>query len=235
MNTYHLRPNRQLIVSRAVLAGAAGMLPVPYIDDLLAGAVRSQLVRRLAEIRKVDLDANAVDALAHPYGSRLLHAASVGAIAIGGTRRVVRKIAVTLLLVRRVDEAVQTFQLGTLFDHYCATAHVGPGLDGKRALLLRQSMDAAIRTARSEALTRTFKKALRSMGTAVARMPIGALSHWFSPASIDRLDAAASQPFVSSAVTSVDGEVAGLDSSYISTLIEMFDRAWKAGEAERTA
>jgi uncharacterized protein (DUF697 family) len=246
MTTEHLKANRRLILSRALLAGAAGLLPVPYLDDLLAGAVRSAMIRRLSEIRQVDVDANAVDALAHPYGSRLLHAASIGAIAIGGTRRVVRKIAVTLLLVRRVDEAVQTFQLGTLFDHYCSTKHVGLGLDGKRALELRQSMDQAIRSARSEALTRTFKKGIRAMGAAAARMPRGAFSFLsklgggpLRPDKVesidDRIDAAASSSFVKRAVTSVDGELSTIERSYVSTLIDMFDKAWAAREQERPA
>jgi uncharacterized protein (DUF697 family) len=244
MNTDHLKMNRGLIVSRALLAGAAGMLPVPYVDDLLAGAVRSALIRRLANIRQVDVDANAVDTLAHPYGSRLLHAATVGAIAVGGTRKVVRKLAVTLLFVRRVDEAVQTYQLGTLFDHYCATKHVGPGLDGARALHLRQSMDESIRGARSEAVTRAFKKGLRALGAAAARMPRGAFGLFSKlggtrPAKVetldDRLDVAATSPFVKKAVSSIDGEVSYLDQGYLSTLIELFDKVFQVNEAGRTA
>jgi uncharacterized protein (DUF697 family) len=246
MSADHLIINRRLILSRALFAGVAGMLPVPYVDDPLASAVRSALVRRLAEIRQVDVDANAVDVLAHPYGSRLLHAASIGAIAIGGTRRVVRKLAVTLLLVRRVDEAVQTFQLGTLFDHYCATRHVGFGLDGKRALQLRKSMDEAIRTARSEAVTRAFKKGIRAMGATAARMPRGAFTFLtklgagpLRPEKIDtldqRLDAATSSSFIRRAVSSVEGEVSSVERSYVSTLIEVFDKAWQARELERPA
>ena len=60
--TQHLGSHRRLILGRALLAGAAGLVPVPYLDDLLAGGVRSQLLRRLAELNHVDLDANAVAA-----------------------------------------------------------------------------------------------------------------------------------------------------------------------------
>jgi uncharacterized protein (DUF697 family) len=244
--TEHLRANRGLILSRGLLAGAAGMLPVPYVDDLLAGAIRSALIRRLAEIRQVDVDANAVEALAHPYGSRVLTAVSAGAIAIGGTRRIVRKLAVTLLLMRRVDEAVQTFHIGTLFDHYCATKHLGPGLDGKRALLLRQAMEHAIHQARTEAITRAFKKGLRVMGNAAMRMPRGAFTLLsklgggpIRPERVetfdDRLDAAASSSFVKRAVAGVEGEVQMLERGYVAALLDTFDRTWQAHEKDQPA
>jgi uncharacterized protein (DUF697 family) len=244
--TEHLSTNRRIILSRALLAGAAGMLPVPYLDDLLAGAVRAALIRRLAEIRQVDVDANAIDALAHPYASRLLNAASAGAIAIGGTRRIVRRLAVGFLLVRRVDEAVQTFHLGTLFDHYCAQRHVGVGLDGRRALILRETMEVAIRKTKSESLARAFKKGLRAMGAAAMQMPRGAFSllaklrgsagkgHNVETFD-DRINAAASSPFVRRAAENVDAEVEKLDRSYLETLLVSFDRAWEVAIQDRTA
>jgi len=68
----HLGTHRRLILGRALLAGLAGLVPVPYIDDLLAGGVRSSLVKRLAQLRHVDVDGNAVAALCTPHGSRLL-------------------------------------------------------------------------------------------------------------------------------------------------------------------
>jgi len=243
--TEHLRTNRRLILSRALLSGAAGMLPLPYVDDLLAGSIRAALIRRIAEIRQVDVDANAVDALAHPYSNRILNAASLGAIAIGGTRRVMRKLAVSFLLVRRVDESVQTFQLGTLFDHYCAKQHVGPGLDGNRALMLRQSMEHAIRQARSEAITRAFKKGLRSLGALTMSMPRNALSLWSrlrgGPIRADkvdtfddRLEVAASSSLMKRAVSSVENEVQSLERGYFEALLDTFDAAWQARASEHS-
>src|SRR5262245_32936006 len=114
---------RAMILGRSLVAGAAGLVPVPYIDDLLAGAVRSALIRRLADLRQVDVDANAVANLATPKGSRLLQAASIGSAALSTSRRLFRKLAGSLLVMRRADEAMQTFQVGTLFDHYCAQHH----------------------------------------------------------------------------------------------------------------
>jgi hypothetical protein len=146
------------------MAGAAGLLPVPYLDDLLAGAVRANLIRRLGEIRRVDLDANAVDSLTWPRGSRLLQAATFGSAALGQSRRLFRRVAASLLVVRRADEALHTYQIGVLFDHYCASHHQGFGLDGKRAGDLRIAMDEAIARARGEQFERAFKKAVRLAG-----------------------------------------------------------------------
>jgi hypothetical protein len=237
MDTKHLRQNRRLVLGRSLLAGAAGMLPVPYVDDLLAGAVRSAMVRRLAEIRSVDVDANAVAQLATPRGSRLLTAASFGAVALGGARLAWRRIATSLLLVRRVDEAVQTFQLGTLFDHYCARHHVGFGLDGKRAELLRRSMDAAVRSARNEALETAFRRSLKRSGALAMRLPRGLSSLVgrlrkapLSPEKVqsfeDRLETAESSGLVRRAVEAIEVEVVAVERTYVGALLEAFDRAW---------
>jgi uncharacterized protein (DUF697 family) len=237
-NPAHLSVNRRLILSRALLAGTAGLVPVPYIDDLLAGAVRSSLIRRLAGIRQLDIDANAVELLAHPRASQLVHAASIGAIAVGGTRRIARRLVLTLVLVRRVDEAVQTFLLGTLFDHYASQRHVGAGLDGQRALRLRNAMDAAIRQAHSEVLTRTFRNGLRKMGAIASSVPRGAFSllgriraRAFRGANVetldDRLDAVASSSYVQHTLSGMEGDVSAIERSYLVTLLDAFDRAWQ--------
>ena len=158
---HHLDTNRPLILARSLVAGAAGLVPVPYLDDVLANLVRESLIKRLAEIRSVDIDPPAVQLVAAPHGSRLLAAATLGSAALGSTRRVFRRVAASLLLVRRVDEAMQTFQVGTLFDHYCARHHVGLGLDSARATKLRIAMDRAIRETHGDALQKAFRSSLK--------------------------------------------------------------------------
>ena len=254
--TEHLKPNRSLILSRALLAGAAGLIPVPYVDDLLAGAVRSALIRRIAEIRGVDVDANAIEELAHPTGSRVLSAAGMGAIAVGGTRRVVRKIATALLFVRRVDEAIQTFYLGTLFDHYCARQHVGAGLDGKKAQAVRAVIEVAAKKARSESFERAFKKGLRMLAHAATSWPRSAMLIFArkkggttysasgapylrrgpsTPERVetveDRIDHAAESSFVQKAVATVEKEAGPAQRSYVGSLVAAFDAAWAAVQA----
>jgi uncharacterized protein (DUF697 family) len=205
-------PNRTLILGRSLLAGAAGLLPVPYLDDLLAGAVRAALIRRLAEIRSIDLDANAVETLTWPRGSRVLQAATFGSAALGQSRRLFRRVATSLLVVRRADEALQTFQIGTLFDHYCARHHTGFGLDGKRAQSLRTAMDAAISRARSEQFERAFKNSLRL----VARVPRRAA---------ELLGRDRNRPIEPEIVEALPGET-----GYVASLCRAFDAALEKRE-----
>jgi hypothetical protein len=225
MNTdAHLKGNRRLIVTRALVAGAAGLVPVPYVDELLAGSVRGTLIRRLAEIRSVDVDANAVDALAHPHGSRLLGAASFGAAALAGTRRAFRAVAASLLLVRRTDEAVQTFIVGTLFDHYCAKHHVGPGIDGRKAAEIRRAMDLASKKARSLLVERNFKRVLGATSRVMQKMPrrfFGAFGN------------APSGPIPADLVPSLEQRIE--TAGYVDSLCTAFDASWAAFSQPRPA
>lgn len=198
----HLAVHRRTILFRSLLSGAAGLVPVPYLDDILSGQVRAGLVRRIAELRRVDVDRNAVHELSQPSGGRVLNAASMGAILIGGAKKVWRRVAASILVVRRADEAMQTFQIGTLFDHYCARHHVGLGLDGARARSLRDAMDQAIKQARSTALEDAFQRTL-----ATSRKLAGRLSRRFL-------------------VEKVEKELAGPASVYVAALVGAFDVAW---------
>ena len=200
--TQHLAPHRKLILGRALLSGAAGLVPVPYLDDLLAGQVRAGLVRRLAELRRVDVDGNAVAELATPTGSRVLHAASIGTVLIGGAKKVWRRVAASILVVRRADEAMQTFQIGTLFDHYCSRHHVGLGLDGAKARNLREAMEQAIRHARGKTLEDAFQRTLATSHKLAGRLARRAL------------------------VEKVETELAGPAQAYVAALVGAFDVAW---------
>jgi hypothetical protein len=229
---HHLEVNRPLIIARALVSGAAGMVPVPYLDDLLANLVRESLIKRLAEIRNVDIDPHAVQAVATPRGSRLLTAATLGSAALGATRRVFRRVAASLLLVRRVDEAMQTFQVGTLFDHYCARHHVGLGLDTQKAAKLRLAMERAIRETHGDALQRAFRSTLRMPSALVIALPRMVMARFRkkkdAPIDAEKLDdqlrRAESSGFVKRAVSSVTGVGQG----YGRALAAAFDEAWQA-------
>ena len=200
--TTHLSRHRRLILGRALLSGAAGLVPVPYLDDLLAGQVRAGLVRRIAELRRVDVDGNAVAELATPTGSRVLHAAGIGAVLLGGAQKVWRRVAASILVVRRADEAMQTFQIGTLFDHYCTRHHVGLGLDGLKAKTLRDAMEQAIRHARGQALEDAFRRTLETTRRLAGRLSRRLL------------------------VEKVEAELAGPAQAYVAALVGAFDVAW---------
>jgi len=224
---HHLDANRALILGRAVLSGAASLVPVPYIDELLAALVRESLIRRIAEIRKVDLDPAAVQAVAAPHGSRLLTAATLGSAALGATRRAFRRLAASLLLVRRVDEAMQTFQVGTLFDHYCARHHVGLGLDAKAAAKLRQAMDRAIRDTHGDALQRAFRASLEAPIALPKRLWSRVRRRGGGPIDAEKLDGELRRAEKTSFMQRTADSITGVGKGYGRALAGAFDRAWE--------
>ncbi len=228
--TAHLGVNRNLILTRSVLSGIVGMVPVPYIDELLAGAVRAQLIRKLAAIRQVDVDENAVHALSEPAGSRVLGAAGIGALAVGAAqprwRKMMGRVGTSLLVIRRVDEAVESFQIATLFDHYCARMHVGPGLDGHSGVLVRHAIELASKSARSDLLRGAFSRGFGRLSSLGRRLPKIAWSR-LRGANVT----AAAEPLANEAAELIDKEVGAVEESYLSSLLSRFDLAWASVQA----
>jgi|SRR5579859_8122405 len=224
---HHLDANRTLILGRAVMSGAASLVPIPYVDELLAALVRESLIRRLAEIRKVDIEPAAVQAVAAPHGSRLLTAATLGSAALGATRRAFRRIAASLLLVRRVDEAMQTFQVGTLFDHYCARHHVGLGLDAKAAAKLRQAMDRAIRDTHGDTLQKAFRASLEMPVALPKRLWSRIKRRSGGPIDAEKLDGELRRVEKTGFVQRTAESVTGVGKNYGRALAAAFDRSWE--------
>lgn len=170
----HLLANRPLILGRSLLCAAAGMLPVPALDDALVLALRKGMIARLAQRRQVDVDEAALDVLCNESGMRQnlgLLAAIGNAVAALRGRRWSRRLFFGWLLMQRVEEAVRVFHLGTLFDHYCARHHLGPALDADRARALRRDIDEASRRTRREAVGRLFEGAVAGTARALLALP----------------------------------------------------------------
>ena len=64
-----------------------------------------------------------------------------------------------------------TFQLGTLFDHFCAKMHVGAGIDRERAIELRDVMHAALAEAERAAIVNAFREGSRVLGQTMLEAP----------------------------------------------------------------
>jgi hypothetical protein len=133
--------NRGLVVSRSILAAAAGILPVPVMDDVVASLLRARMLRTIAEVRQVDINRDALAILSdEPQVSRLRHMALTGVTLIA-LRKAWRKMFLLLAVGRRGGEFAHSFELGTLFDHYCMRHHVGPAVDAELAAKLRATFD----------------------------------------------------------------------------------------------
>src|SRR3569623_1467512 len=64
-----------------------------------------------------------------------------------------------------------TFQVGTLFDHFCAKLHVGAGLDRDASMRLRQAMFAAIRASERATLVDAFRDGGQLFGRSLREAP----------------------------------------------------------------
>lgn len=176
MSEDHLDKHRGMIVGRAVVAGAVSLLPVPVLDELLAGAVRETLLRRIAELRRVDVDDAAIALLADVSGGDLLRLAIDASAAALMWKSAWRRATSTLRVARRADEFAATFALATLFDHYCARHHLGMGIDLARARQLRAAIDGAVAGARKGLV----RRAVRSSTALITGVP-RALLHAVRP------------------------------------------------------
>jgi hypothetical protein len=153
---------RSELIKHSLLAGLAGLVPVPVVDDWVAEWVRARMLRNVGERRLVDLEPVAVRRLAAetdaPGWGRAITVAGLAAL----LARTWRRSFLVLVVARRADEALRTFQLGVLFDHYCASHHVGGAVDGPTAQRIKDAVAQAITTCRSEWVDGALKGAAES-------------------------------------------------------------------------
>ena len=173
----HLKANRRFIVRRALLATAVGgAVPLPVMDDYLAGRVKAGMLMKLAERRQVDLAASSAELLGDPRGTTAVRNATLTAATLLALKHAMRKVLTVLAVGRRAEEMASTFQLGTLFDHYCAKMHVGPGLDRTRAAELRDIIHASLAEAEKAAVVNAFREGSRVLGQTMLEAPAWANS-----------------------------------------------------------
>src|SRR5438874_1545875 len=82
-----------------------------------------------------------------------------------------RKFFALLAIGRRAEDMVTTFQLGTLFDHYCSKLHVGGEIDRDQAMLLRTAIFAALAESERAALIGAFQEGGRVLGRSALEAP----------------------------------------------------------------
>jgi hypothetical protein len=249
--TRHLDRHQRVILGRAALSGLASLVPVPWLDEAIAESVRTQLLRGLGEAHRVDVELAALEALSQPSEGRLLRAAGVGALALGQTRRMMRRLAASLFVLRRLDEALETYLIGTLFDHYCARHHTGGALDGGRALRLRRTMDRAVREARSDVARALVRDLLAGAGERLRSLPgaarqlvatvrggVAGAPVQTSPPGTESLPVVEAEPLSHGPIGALLGreveeaELRLVESGYLPLLLSRFDLAWAAALAD---
>ena len=84
---------------------------------------------KLAERRQVDIAQSSAELLGDPREGTAVRNATLTAATLLALKLAWRKFFALLALGRRAEDMATTFQLGMLFDHYCAKLHVGGGID----------------------------------------------------------------------------------------------------------
>ena len=168
----HLRENRRLIVRRSLLATAVGgVIPVPVLDDYFAGRVKAGMLIKLAERRQVDIAQSPAELLGDPREGTAIRNATMTAATLLALKLAWRKFFALLAIGRRAEDMVTTFQLGTLFDHYCSKLHVGGAIDRHRAVLLRGAIFGALAESERAALVGAFQDGGRVLARSALEAP----------------------------------------------------------------
>ena len=238
----HLAQNRRLIVRRSLLASAlGGLIPVPVMDDLVAGRVRAGLYMKLAATRHVDLPAVAAEVLAEDKGSSAMRNITLTAATLLALKLAWRKFFALLAAGRGAEEMATIFQIATLFDHYCAKVHVGGPLTRAQAAELRKSIHASVGRTSKTRLAGAFREGGRMLGRSVVEAPA-----WVSR-SLTRYaerwmrtsghpEAAANWPpeeseeertWLDRAAHVVEESLASLGQDYLADLVDDFEGEWR--------
>jgi len=240
----HLAEHRSLIVRRSLLATAVGgLVPLPVMDDYLAGRVRAGMLIKLAERRRVDIVVSSAELLTDPREGTAARNATMTAATILALKLAWKKFFVLLAVGRRAEEMATTFQIGTLFDHYCARLHVGAGIDRPTSMRLRQAILGAIRDTERAAVVDSFREGAELLTRSLTEAP-----RWMSQrlqkamesyvASGGNPDAAVNQTGVNPdldpeeerwldrAATRVEARLGQLGHGYLRSLLGRFDGRW---------
>jgi hypothetical protein len=249
-NLEHLAANRRLIIRRALLASAVGgVVPLPVMDDYLAGRVRAGMLMKLAERRQVDLLLSSAELLGDPRETTAARNATMTAATLLAFKLAWKKFFALMAVGRRAEEMATTFQMGTLFDHFCTKLHVGAGIDRARAAQLRATIHASVSDAEKAALTAVFRDGGRILGRSMLEAPAWmskrverAAEQWARtgghPSAAPDLEAdvpadGENARWLDRASGAVETRLNQLGTSYLRTLVRSFEQRWRQSEAAR--
>ncbi len=255
----YLNPHRRLALARAIATSAVGLVPVPFLDNYLLEAVLGGAYRRIAADYQIDLDQTAVRNLVHGKSQPAKWAdITMGALATRVATQSVRRLMLALTVVRRAQAAARSFAALTIFDHYCARNHTGLGLDGARALQLREAIDRALDETPGGLSFEPFRRGALTAARTIARAPLaladrasggrlrrlldrGREAEVQEAEAVDEIDAiveaelADTDGFFARTIAAVELQLTAEVNPYLDDAIEKFDGRWRAVTADKPA
>lgn len=221
--TDHLTEHRQVILVRSVLVGAAKMLPVPGVSDMLGAALSRGLVYHVAQLRYVDIEDGAVEVLtaAQEKQGRLNLLSALGGLLSLLRRGRMRRLFAGLAVLNGIEEGMRAFHTALLLDHYCAHHHTGVAIRADEARRLRQTIEESVRTAQ------------RSLGGAVIDQIIMQTQRFFQTvpawvwAQLKRADAMPPLPALQALAQEAKKSLGVLSlDRYFNHVVRNFDQRW---------
>jgi hypothetical protein len=243
----HLADNRRLIVRRALLATAVGgVIPIPVLDDYFAGRVRAGMLAKIAERRRVDLAPGSADLLGDPREGNAMRNATLTAATLLALKLAWRKFFALLAIGRRADEMATSYQLGMVFDHYCAKVHVGAAVDRDQAAMLRQVIFTSLAESERQAFVVAFQEGGKVLGRSFLEAP-----NWLCERirlaaercaesggkstdpdeAAETGDAAAEVRWLDRAAAAVESRLGRVEQGYLAGLMQGFERRWRDAQA----
>ena len=249
----HLADNRRMIVRRSLLASAVGgAVPLPVLDDYFAGRVRAGMLLKIAERRRVDLAPSSAELLGDPREGTAVRNATLTAATLLALKLAWKKFFALLAIGRRAEDMATSFQLGMLFDHYCAKLHVGAGVDRAQAMALREAIFGALAESERAVFVGAFRDGGKVLGRSFMEAPdwVGervnrAAQRWAEsggksadPGDSDVTDKdgeMAEARWIDRAAAAVESRIGRVEQGYLMRLVQVFERRWRAAEERRAA
>ena len=238
---HHLAAHRGLIVRRALLMGAIrGFLPVPVLDERLAGRVRAGLLAKLATGRQVDLPPAAAAVLGTDEGAGASLTLTAGAMIFA--KFAGRKLFALAAAGYGADEMARNFYRATLFDHYCAKLHVGGPITEPDAATLRRAIESELHASGSDPVLAAFREGSRILGRSLLQAPrwlsrrIVKLAERFARTggNPDVLDSMPELPdgddtWIERASQAVEDAISRTAGAHLAKTVDNFVRRWQEG------
>lgn len=237
----HLAENRTLIVKRSLLATALGaFVPLPVMDEYVAGRVRSGLYMRLATSRNVDLPSSAADVLAEPREGSTARNATITAATLVALKLAWKKFFALLAVGRGAEEMATNFQFATVWDHYCARLHVGGGVSRAHADELRRAIHSSVDRVEKATLVAVFRDGSRILGRSALEAPrwmsqrlAAHAQRWVrtggnpAAAPLEDLPVGEDTAWLDRAAHAVEERLATVGNDYLGILVDHFEERWR--------
>ncbi len=171
------KPSRKSITTSAILAGVCALSPIPFVDDLVIGAIRRHLVGRQFRARGIELTWGQRRALTKT-NRNLLMGCLLGVV-IYPIRKIFRKVFYIFAVKEAVDVASRLLHQGLLVEHALDRGCIdGDGLGQDKASLehLNRVIDRTCKDTDTSPISQILKRSfaggrvfLRRLGRQVVR------------------------------------------------------------------